>query len=97
MKFELYIYGENDEVVKEYKTDHIRYGILEEAISIQEKLEKGAINKLEVINPLILKIFKGLNEEELKDADVLDVINIFNQVINMTQGLKQENGSTEKN
>lgn len=97
MKFELIIYGENDEVVKKYGTDHIRYGILEDALDISEKLQtSGNANRLDLINPLILRIFKGLTEEELKEADLFDVMNVFEQVIAMSKGLRLNN-SSEKN
>lgn len=98
-KFELSIYGENDEVLKTYKTDHIRYGLFEDAIKIQE--ENKEINSLEKIRPIILGVFKGLTSEELRDADFEDIINIFRQVISTAQILKvdnnSDNNSTEKN
>lgn len=91
MKFELYIYGKNDEVVKKYGTDHIRYGILEDALELQEST-KGQL-KLESVNALVMRVFKGLTTEELKDADIEEVINLFKQIISLSNGLKVKNSS----
>lgn len=96
-KFVLPIYGENDEVVKEYNTDVIRYGILEDALKASEEVAgKGATEQLKIINPIVQRVFKGLTEEELKDADLFDVFNVFNQIISLSKGL-QGNSKSEKN
>lgn len=95
-KFELIIYGENDEVVKTHATDVIRYGILEDALKISEEAEgKGPGEQLKVIYPIMRRVFKGLTEEELKDADIFDVFNVFNQIIKIAKGI--EGGGNEKN
>lgn len=97
-KFELPIYGENDEVVKTYKTEHIRYGLLEDAIKMQEENTKtDADSKLKIIKPLVKRIFKGLTDEEIEDADVFDIINSFNQLVSLANGLSSNNNSEEKN
>ena len=96
-KFELPIYGENDEVIKTYKTDHIRYGLLEDAMKMQEEMEgTNADAKVKNIKPLVKRIFKGLTDEEMEDADVFDIINSFNQLVSLSQGLSS-NKKTEKN
>lgn len=95
-KFELPIYGENDEIVNEYKTDIVRYGILEDAIKISEETKGGtAEEQLKAVTPILQRVFKGLTAEELKDADLFTVFNVFNQIISLANGL---NGAgTEKN
>lgn len=95
-KFELPIYGENDEVVKEYKTDIVKFGILEDAIKISEETKGGtAQEQLKAITPILQRVFKGLTEEQLKDADLFNVFNVFKQIISLAHGL---NGAgTEKN
>ena len=88
-KFELPIYGENDEVVKEYKTDIVRYGILEDAIKISEESKGGtAEEQLKAVTPILQRVFKGLTEKELKDADLFTVFNVFNQIISLANGLQ---------
>lgn len=95
-KFELPIYGENDEIVKEYKTDIVKFGILEDAIKISEETKGGtAEEQLKSITPILQRVFKGLTAEELKDADLFNVFNVFKQIISLANGL---NGAgTEKN
>lgn len=95
-KFVLHIYGENDEIVKEYKTDIVRFGILEDAIKISEETKGGsAEEQLQAITPILQRVFKGLTAEELKDSDLFTVFGVFNQIISLANGL---NGAgTEKN
>ena len=94
-KFELPIYGKDDEIVKEYKTDIVRYGILEDAIKIAEETKGGtATEQLEAVTPILQRVFKGLTADELKDADLFNVFNVFNQIVSLANGL---NGATEKN
>lgn len=96
-KYVLPIYGEDDEIVKEYATDVVRYGILEDALKASEEVAgKGATEQLKVINPIIKRVFKGLTDEELKDADLFDVFNVFNQIIALSKSLNG-NSKSEKN
>lgn len=91
-KFELPIYGENDEIVKEYKTDIVKYGILEDAIKISEETKgKGPTEQLNAVTPILQRVFKGLTAEELKDADLFTVFGVFNQIINLANGLSGTN------
>lgn len=88
-KFELPVYGENDEIVKKYETDIVRFGILEDAIKISEETQgKGAEEQLKAITPILQRVFKGLTEEQLKDADLFNVFNVFNQIISLANNLK---------
>ena len=88
-KFELPIYGENDEIIKEYKTDIVRYGILEDAIKISEESKGGtAEEQLNAVTPILQRVFKGLTAEELRDADLFTVFGVFNQIISLANGLQ---------
>lgn len=81
-KFELSIYGENDEVIKKYETNHVRWGVLVEAVKLQEEMkDEKPEEQFKAINSFVKKIFYGLTDEDLKKADSLDVINTFNQLI----------------
>lgn len=81
-RFELSIYGKNDELEKKYETDHIKWGVLLEAVKLQEEIKGEDPNKqFKAINSFVKKIFNGLTDEELEKADSLDVINTFNQLI----------------
>lgn len=90
-KFELKIYGENDEIKKEFGTDIIRFGILEEAIKLSESIEgKNNIEQFKMIKPLIVSIFPGLDEEEIKNASYEDVFNLFKQIMQIANGMKSD-------
>ena len=88
-KFELPIYGKEDQIVNKYETDIVRYGILEDAIKISEETKgKGPIEQLKAVTPILQRVFKGLSEEEIKDADLFDVFGVFNQIISLANGLQ---------
>lgn len=80
-KFELNIYGENDEIIKKYETDHIRYGVLMEALKLEEKSKgKSQAEMITAANAIVKRVFHGLTDEELMLADVGDVLNTYAQV-----------------
>lgn len=87
-KFELAIYGQDDAVIKEYKTDIVRFGILEDAIKISEETKGGTVTEqLEAVTPILQRVFPGLKAEELKDADIFTVFGVFNQIISLANQL----------
>ena len=94
-KFELSIYGENDEKLKTYETDHVRWGVLLSAVKLQEEIkEKKTEEQFAAINQFVKSIFVGLTDEELEKADGLDVMNTFNQLL---AAVGKINGSNSKN
>lgn len=96
-KFELNIYGENDEIIKKYETDHIRYGVLMKALEMEEKADKGSNRELiEGANTIVKMIFKGLTDDELMLADVGDVFATYKQVAMQANGV-HDDGSESKN
>lgn len=81
-QFELNIYGEDDEILKTYKTEHVRWGVFLEAVKMQEELKgKSEKESFVAISQFIKKIFIGITDEELEKADGLDVVNTFNQLL----------------
>lgn len=81
-QFELNIYDENDEIIKTYQTEHVRWGVLLEAVKLQEELKgKSGIEQFSSINKFVKKIFVGLTDEELEKADSRDVLNTFKQLL----------------
>ena len=90
-KFELSIYGQNDEVLKKYETDHVRWGVFLEAIKLQEAIkDKSAIEQLAACSGIVKSIFIGMTDEELEQADGGDVINTFKQLTAAAQGKKKK-------
>lgn len=89
MELKLNIYGENDEIIKEYSTSHIRWRLFTDAIKLNDEI-KGAdpATQIEAIGGFIKRIFIGLTDEELELADVGDVFNTFNMVISKAKSIK---------
>ena len=88
-KFELNIYGKDDEIINTYKTDHIRWGLLTAALELQDKISDASNEEqFAAITEFAKEIFYDLTDEDLKNADCMDVINVFNQVIRMASKIK---------
>lgn len=81
-RFELNIYGKDDEIIKQYETDHVRWGIFLEAVKLQEELKgKNEIESIGSYSQFLKKIFIGLTDEEIENADSFDIVNTFNQLL----------------
>lgn len=94
-KFELSIYGENDEVIKKYTTNHIRWGVLLKAVEINDKLkDMDESVQFKAISEIVMSIFEGLTSDELEKADYNDVVNTFKQLLLSAQKI---NGGNSKN
>lgn len=94
-KFELDIYGENDEILKTYATDHVRWGTYIKAAEMETEIkDKSAKEQIEMAGELLKEVFKGLTQKELVNADGLDVIHTFEQIVSGGQKIK---GGNEKN
>lgn len=90
-RFELNIYGADDEIIKRYETEHIRYGVLLKALEIAEKV--SGMNNADFIKAaqsIVKSVFIGITDDEIEKADVQDVLSTFRQVTNMSSGV---NGS----
>lgn len=80
-RFELSIYNEQDEVVKKYEKEHVRWGVFLQAIKLQEELKnKNLTEQFKFINDFMKSIFPGITDEELENADSNDILNTFNQL-----------------
>lgn len=90
-KLELNIYGKNDEITNVYKTDHVRWGLLIAALGLQEQIkDEDVATQIEAISEFAKEIFVGLTDEDLRNADSGDVMNVFTQVGRMARKI---NGS----
>ena len=83
-KFELPIYGANDEKIKTYETNVCAWGIYLRAAAIEDDFAErggaGDLEQLQAINEVLKLLFVGLTDEELGRADALDVVNTFKQI-----------------
>lgn len=94
-KFELPIYGENDEVVKMYETNIVKWGVFVQAAELQEKLKEASIKEqISAVGELLQTVFTGLTTEELAQADYNDIFNTFTQIVGNGNKIK---GGNSKN
>lgn len=88
-KLELKIYGENDEIVKEYKTNRVRYGVLLQAIKLNDEMDDKNVGKqMSAISDIMKRVFVGITDEDLACADVTDIFNTFTQIVNFTSEIE---------
>ena len=81
-KFELNIYGEKDKVVNTYETDIIRYGVIEDTVSLIDQIEgKSDREQFKLVKPLIKSVFAGLTDDELRNADYKEVMGVFHKLV----------------
>lgn len=92
-KFELPIYGENDEIIKTYETDRIRWGIFVKALEMQKNIEKKSeFEQLSLVSDLMKSVFTGLTDEDLEKADMFDLFNVFAAIIKGANKISLKNG-----
>lgn len=93
-QFSLNIYGKDDEIIKTFSTELVRWGVLTQAVKVQEGLNKlSPMEQFAVINEFMKKIFPDLTDDDLDNADMDDVKNTFKQLLNKVQGI----GGNSKN
>lgn len=81
-QFELNIYGNNDEIVKTYATDKVRWGVFMQALELSEGFkDKSAAEQFKLINSFVKKIFPDVTDAELECADADDIVNTFKQLL----------------
>lgn len=95
--FELNIYGNNDEILKKFETNKVRWGVYMQAVELEEQFEQDEMDVAEqfaVINQFVKKIFPELTDADLENADGDDVLNTFKQLLNKANKIK---GGNQKN
>lgn len=86
--FELNIYGNNDEIINTFCTDKVRWGVLMQALELQDGISDLSVGEqFEKISQFIKKIFPSITDEDLENADVDDVFNTFKQLINKANAI----------
>ncbi len=99
-QFELNIYGNNDEILKTFATDKVRWGIFMQALELETGLEELSVGEqFKTISNFIKKIFPELTDADLENADMDDVFNTFRQLMskaNAIGGSKNATGAVTK-
>jgi hypothetical protein len=81
-QFELNTYGADDEIIKTFATDRVRWGIFMQALELEESIKsKTAREQFAAVNTFIKKIFPDITDNDLENADADDVLNTFKQLI----------------
>lgn len=94
-QFELNIYGKDDEIIKKFQTDKVRWGFYLQALKVQEEIEgANAAVQFELINGFIKKLFPEITDADLDNADSQDVLNTFTQLLRKANAIK---GAEPKN
>ena len=82
-QFELNIYGNNDEIVKQFATDKVRWGVFMQAFELQDEIENmSQAEQFGMINKFVKKLFPDLTDKDRENADIDDVMNTFKQLLN---------------
>ena len=76
--FELKVYGADDEILKTFATDRIRWGVFLQAISIHEEIvSKKPEEQYVLVGEFIKKLFPGITDADIENAEAQDVLNTF--------------------
>ena len=95
--FSLNIYGNDDEIVKTYSTNKVRWGVFMQAIEMQEGLEeKTPAEQLSMVSMFMKKLFPEITDAELECADMGDVFNTFKQIVNKANQIGAGNSKNGK-
>lgn len=80
--YTLNIYGEDDEILKTYETDHVRWKIFLKACELQDEIAKESVkDQLAALSGFMQSVFPGLTEEEVEQADAFDIFAIFRMIV----------------
>lgn len=94
-KYELPIYGKNDEIVKTHATNVCPWAVFIQAAEMNENLEdKNPKEQMQAVSDILKAVFIELTDDELLHADVSDVMNTFKQIVSGGQSIK---GGNSKN
>ena len=92
--FELNIYGNDDEIIKRFETDRVRWGVYLQATELEESMRTASsVDQFKAVSAFVKKIFPTITDDDLENADADDVLNTFKQLIKRANRI---NGVTEK-
>lgn len=96
--FELNIYGKDDEILKTFSTERIRWGIFLQAVAIHEETAgKSDEEMCALVGEFVKKLFPGITDADIENADAGDVFSVFWQLVNKVNKIgygSKKNGVT---
>lgn len=92
---ELPIYNDDNEIIKTYSTNRVRWGVFVKAVEVEETITKSDSNvtaseSMKMISDLILSIFPSMTADDLAAADYNDMKNVFSMVVNFSGHIQSE-------
>lgn len=90
-RYELNIYGNDDEIVKTFSTNHVPWGLYLDAADADEKLKTENANAKQMIdtaNGIVLALFPDATIDDLRRADARDVVSIFKQITHLGETIE---------
>lgn len=88
-KFELSIYGDDEEIIKTHTANIVPWSVFLEAAELEETLkDKSAKDQMKAVGEILKSVFHSLTDEELSRADGNDVMNTFIQIVAGGQKIK---------
>ena len=90
---ELPIYNDDNEIVKTFSTNRVRWGVFVKAIETEERIssdETNAADAVKLISDLILSVFPSMTADDLALADYNDMKNVFAMIVNMSGHIQSE-------
>jgi hypothetical protein len=91
---ELNIYGDNDEILKTFSTNRVRWGLIVKAVELEEKINKPGADMSETItllNDFVLSVFPSMTQKDVEMADYNDIRNVFKMIGNMSGAINAKN------
>ncbi len=83
---EINTYGNNDEILKTFSTNHIKWGLICRAVEIEEQINDGELKgtqSIKIVNDFIMSVFPEMTQKDIEAADVGDIMNVFKMISGM--------------
>ena len=87
---EINTYGANDEIIKTFTTNHIKWGLICRAVEIEEQMndkELKGTESIKVVNDFILSVFPDMTQSDIEAADIGDIFNVFKMISHMGESI----------
>lgn len=91
---ELNIYGDNDEIIKTFSTNRVRWGLIVKAVELEEKLEDEKTtfrDQVNMLNDFVMSVFSDMSQNDVLMADFNDIKNVFKMISNMAGNIDTKN------
>ena len=91
----LIIYGDDDEILKTFSKNRVRWGLIVKAVELSERIEADDVTtteQIKLLNDFVLSVFPTMTQSDVEMADINDIKNVFKIVGNMSGEINTKNG-----